>query len=73
MSASSARQLDDIKAERGDEVGMRLDPEGCHVFPAEAATTALDGRGSAVVSEQPGERGTGATSPGASVAAARLA
>jgi len=28
------------RAERGDEVGMRLDPEGCHVFPAEAAAAA---------------------------------
>jgi ABC-type Fe3+/spermidine/putrescine transport system ATPase subunit len=24
------------RAERGDSVGMRLDPEGCHLFPAEA-------------------------------------
>ena len=59
------------RAERGDEVGMRLYPEGCHVFPAEAAAATLDGLGSAVVSEPPGERGTGATSRGASVAAAR--
>jgi iron(III) transport system ATP-binding protein len=26
------------RAERGDSVGMRLDPEGCHLFPATAAT-----------------------------------
>jgi iron(III) transport system ATP-binding protein len=25
------------RAERGDSVGMRLDPEGCHLFPATAA------------------------------------
>jgi iron(III) transport system ATP-binding protein len=24
------------RAERGDSVGLRLDPEGCHLFPAEA-------------------------------------
>jgi iron(III) transport system ATP-binding protein len=24
------------RADRGDSVGLRLDPEGCHVFPAEA-------------------------------------
>jgi len=24
------------RASRGDEVGMRLDPEGCHLFPADA-------------------------------------
>jgi iron(III) transport system ATP-binding protein len=26
------------RAERGDSVGLRLDPEGCHLFPAEAKT-----------------------------------
>jgi hypothetical protein len=26
------------RAERGDSVGMRLDPEGCHLFPAATAT-----------------------------------
>jgi iron(III) transport system ATP-binding protein len=31
------------RAERGDSVGMRLDPEGCHLFPAE---TTNDGEGS---------------------------
>jgi iron(III) transport system ATP-binding protein len=25
------------RAERGQEVGMRLDPDGCHLFPADAA------------------------------------
>jgi iron(III) transport system ATP-binding protein len=25
------------RADRGDSVGLRLDPEGCHLFPAEAA------------------------------------
>jgi ABC-type Fe3+/spermidine/putrescine transport system ATPase subunit len=59
------------RAERGDEVGMRLEPEGCHVFPAEAAAAAPHGHGSAVVSEPPGEGGTGATSRDASAAAAR--
>ena len=24
------------RAERGDAVGLRLDPEGCHLFPAAA-------------------------------------
>ena len=24
------------RADRGDSVGLRLDPEGCHLFPAEA-------------------------------------
>jgi iron(III) transport system ATP-binding protein len=24
------------RAERGDSVGMRLDPDGCHLFPADA-------------------------------------
>jgi iron(III) transport system ATP-binding protein len=28
------------RANRGDEVGMRLEPEGCHLFPAEAAPPA---------------------------------
>ena len=28
------------RATRGDEVGLRLDPEGCHLFPADAATPA---------------------------------
>ena len=28
------------RANRGDEVGLRLDPEGCHLFPADAATPA---------------------------------
>jgi iron(III) transport system ATP-binding protein len=26
------------RANRGDEVGLRLDPEGCHLFPADVAT-----------------------------------
>jgi iron(III) transport system ATP-binding protein len=26
------------RAERGDPAGLRLDPEGCHLFPSEAAT-----------------------------------
>jgi iron(III) transport system ATP-binding protein len=35
------------RAERGDPAGLRLDPEGCHLFPAEAAAaTAPDGTGS---------------------------
>ncbi len=34
------------RAERGEQVGMRLDPEGCHVFAAEAPAAELDGRGS---------------------------
>ncbi len=28
------------RASRGDEVGLRLDPEGCHLFPADVATPA---------------------------------
>jgi iron(III) transport system ATP-binding protein len=28
------------RAGRGDEVGLRLDPEGCHLFPADDATPA---------------------------------
>ena len=28
------------RASRGDEVGLRLDPEGCHLFAADAATPA---------------------------------
>jgi iron(III) transport system ATP-binding protein len=28
------------RANRGDEVGLRLDPEGCHLFPADGATPA---------------------------------
>jgi iron(III) transport system ATP-binding protein len=28
------------RASRGDEVGLRLDPEGCHLFPADPATPA---------------------------------
>ena len=28
------------RANRGDEVGLRLDPEGCHLFPADVATPA---------------------------------
>jgi iron(III) transport system ATP-binding protein len=28
------------RANRGDEVGLRLDPEGCHLFPADDATPA---------------------------------
>jgi len=31
------------RAERGDSAGMRLDPAGCHLFPAEAAVPAPDG------------------------------
>jgi iron(III) transport system ATP-binding protein len=30
------------RAERGDSVGLRLDPEGCHLFPAEAKTEERD-------------------------------
>jgi iron(III) transport system ATP-binding protein len=26
------------RADRGDSVGLRLDPEGCHLFPADAKT-----------------------------------
>jgi TOBE domain len=36
------------RAERGDSAGMRLDPEGCHLFPA---------AGSTVPSVTAGERG----------------
>jgi iron(III) transport system ATP-binding protein len=28
------------RASRGDEVGLRLDPEGCHLFPADSAAPA---------------------------------
>jgi iron(III) transport system ATP-binding protein len=28
------------RANRGDEVGLRLDPEGCHLFPADIAPSA---------------------------------
>jgi iron(III) transport system ATP-binding protein len=31
------------RADRGDSVGLRLDPEGCHLFPAEAAVPAPNG------------------------------
>ena len=31
------------RADRGDSVGLRLDPEGCHLFPAGATTAAPDG------------------------------
>jgi iron(III) transport system ATP-binding protein len=41
------------RAERGDAVGMRLDPEGCHLFPASAAVT--DGAGVGVGSSAPAE------------------
>jgi iron(III) transport system ATP-binding protein len=34
------------RADRGDSVDLRLDPEGCHLFPAEAAARASDGTGS---------------------------
>jgi iron(III) transport system ATP-binding protein len=34
------------RADRGDSVDLRLDPEGCHLFPAEAAARASDGAGS---------------------------
>ncbi|MGH3298211.1 MAG: ABC transporter ATP-binding protein [Trebonia sp.] len=34
------------RAERGDSVGLRLDPEGCHLFPAEAAASAQEGASS---------------------------
>jgi iron(III) transport system ATP-binding protein len=34
------------RAERGDSVGLRLDPEGCHLFPAAAVRQAADGTGS---------------------------
>ncbi len=30
------------RADRGDSVGMRLDPEGCHLFPAEAKADQKD-------------------------------
>jgi iron(III) transport system ATP-binding protein len=30
------------RAERGDSVGLRLDPEGCHLFPADAKTEEKD-------------------------------
>jgi iron(III) transport system ATP-binding protein len=30
------------RADRGDSVGLRLDPEGCHLFPAEAKTDEND-------------------------------
>ena len=38
------------RANRGDEVGLRLDPEGCHLFPADDATPAdaADSVGSAL-------------------------
>jgi hypothetical protein len=35
------------RAERGDSVGLRLDPEGCHLFPAATAVRAPDGTVSA--------------------------
>jgi iron(III) transport system ATP-binding protein len=28
------------RANRGDEVGLRLDPDGCHLFPANPASPA---------------------------------
>jgi iron(III) transport system ATP-binding protein len=31
-----------IRAERGDVVGLRLDPAGCHVFPAEPSADGTD-------------------------------
>lgn len=34
------------RADRGDPVGLRLDPEGGHRFPAAAARQAADGTGS---------------------------
>jgi ABC-type Fe3+/spermidine/putrescine transport system ATPase subunit len=34
------------RAERGDSVGLRLDPDGCHLFPAAAGRQAADGTGS---------------------------
>jgi iron(III) transport system ATP-binding protein len=30
------------RADRGDSVGLRLDPEGCHLFPADAKTEEKD-------------------------------
>jgi iron(III) transport system ATP-binding protein len=30
------------RASRGDEVGLRLDPEGCHLFAADAASVSSD-------------------------------
>ena len=30
------------RAERGDSVGLRLDPDGCHLFPAETKTEQED-------------------------------
>ena len=35
------------RADRGDSVGLRLDPEGCHLFPAETVVPAPDGTVSA--------------------------
>lgn len=34
------------RAARGDSVGLRLDPDGCHLFPAAARRQAADGSGS---------------------------
>ena len=31
------------RSDRGDSVGLRLDPEGCHLFPAETVVPAPDG------------------------------
>ncbi len=36
------------RADRGDQVGLRLGPEGCHLFPAASST---------VLSVTPGVRG----------------
>jgi len=41
------------RAERGDTVGMRLDPEGCHLFPAIAAAADGEGVGSPAPAELP--------------------
>ncbi len=30
----SAAAVADVKAHRGETVGLRLDPAGCHLFPA---------------------------------------
>ena len=41
------------RAERGDAVGLRLDPEGCHLFPASATAPDGEGVGSPVPAELP--------------------
>src|SRR6185437_4727491 len=34
------------RADRGDPVGLRLDPDGCHLFPAAGGRRTADGTGS---------------------------